>query len=360
MRYLRCTICSGRRGYARMVSDMGTEIYCTLGTTTDDRAVLEGMVEAGMKGARMNTAYATLDEYQRRLDMVRQVSDARIMMDLKGPQLRLYADEAVRFSAGDRVRIGYLSGNIRLSGDCLGDLLPDDQILFENGKMEGKVSRKGEEDVEVEMLCPDEGVLGSSMGVNIPGRYLSVNRLTEKDTEVLGFCVENRVEDVALSFVRDYEDVRNLYEVLKGTAEEKGSDYMPRIVAKIEDGFGVRNLYDIIRWSGDAGIDLGVMVARGDLAVEHPMEMLAFLQESIIGACRKEGVYCMTATGLLESMQYGMTPTRSEVCDVYNALRAGSDALLLSGETSNGVDPVNATQSLSYIINTYESRYQSL
>jgi pyruvate kinase len=329
------------------------KIICTLGTTTDDKRVLEEMVKAGMQCARMNTAYATIPEYQERLDLLREVADVDVMMDIKGPQVRLAADNAYPIEEGDIIYAGFKDEPIHFNKDFYQDVKIGDRLLIENGTIETKVRSKGNRRLALDIVEPGEGVIHKQMGVNVPGRYLHVQRLSKKDLQVANFAVENDVEYIALSFVRKYSDVANLQRAINILKNKHGKDNDIGIVAKIEDGYGITNLQDIIGKSRQAGINLSVMVARGDMYVELPRGQLPYAQEGIIQVCRENNVFVITGTGVLESLQYQQHPTRAEVNDVYNAMVQGSNALMLSGETSNSCDPANATRVLAGLIDGY-------
>lgn len=334
-----------------------TGIICTLGTTTDDRSVLEDMIASGMSCARMNTAYASIGDYQKRLDLLRSVAHIPVMMDLKGPEARLISDRPYPIDKGTYVDIGFRDETISFNKDFYKDLVLKDDIYLENGTIHLKVRCKRDRQVRLEVIDPGEGEIRSGMGVNVPGRYLDVERLSAKDYSVIDFAIQNHVEYLALSFVRDHQDILNLEQAIENIRDMYPGSIRPKMVAKIEDSYGIDNLDAIIKSAAEEGQELDVMAARGDLGVELPIEKLPFAQQQIIRTCKKHNTYVITATDLLGSMQYGYMPTRSEVCDVYNALNMGSDALMLSGETSNSRNPVGAVQMLHSIIEKYEKNF---
>ncbi len=333
------------------------KIIATLGTTTDSRKVLEQMVAEGMSCARMNTAYATIDEYQQRLDLLREVASIDVMMDIKGPQVRLSADQPYQIDPGDIVYVGFADEPLHFNKDFYSDVNAGDEVLLENGTIRTRITTKQDRRLSLRIDEAGEGMIRRQMGVNVPGRYLNVPKLSQKDCEVIDFSVRNSVEYIALSFVRDYSDIYNLQDTIRHYKAGHDSQHDVRIIAKIEDRNGIENLPDILKQSRKSGIPLSVMVARGDLYVELPKGVLPYAQEEMISLCSRNRIFVITATGILESLQYQREPTRAEVCDVYNALLQGSDALMLSGETSNSVDPVNAVRKLAGLIDDHMTNY---
>ncbi len=334
------------------------KIICTLGTTTDEKSILEGMVKAGMRCARMNTAYAKIEEYQARVELLRSVGDIPVMMDLKGPQVRLAASDAIPIEHDDIIIAGFKDEPVHFSKDFYKDVKVNDLVFIENGDIRTKVSNKRNNIISLKVIEPGPGMIHKQMGVNVPGKYLDVELLSKKDKEVIDFSIKNNIEYIALSFVRDHNDIKNLCLYIEEQKEVLGEheDYKPGIVAKIEDRYGITNLRDIIRYSNNNDINLSVMFGRGDYAVERPIVELPFAQEYLVNTCRKHGVLSIIGTGILESMQYGYQPTRAETGDVFNILRQGADAFMLSGETSNSYsDPVNTTQKLKSMVDLYYS-----
>ncbi len=335
-----------------------TKIICTLGTTTDDDAVLERMVNAGMTGIRLNTAYATIEDYSRRVVMAKKANkDLSVMLDIKGPQVRLGNFDAFTISKGREFLIGFPDANnnsnntIYFSKDFHKDLKKGDYVLIENGTIVTEVIEKYPSDVRLRIIEPGEGIIHKHMGVNVPGVYLHVPGLSEKDKEVISWGLEQKVEQIALSFVRDAEDLKNCYEYMK-QADPKRAE-KTEIVLKIEDRFGVENLDSILKYSKKNEIKTSVMVARGDLYVELGAEELPYAQEYIIKTSQKNKVPVMVGTGVLESMQHGKKPTRAEICDIYNILRSGVNYFMLSGETSFGDNPPLVVETLTRTAKRY-------
>jgi pyruvate kinase len=332
-------------------------IVCTLGKSTDDPVVLSRMRDAGMGLARINTAYATLDELRAR---VRLAHGARlpVMLDLKGPQLRVDCTTdrkdaegnvhtvPVRYpiARGEVICVGFGRGPVRFNHDFRDDLEIGDLITFDNGTIRTRVvdgEARGlaqpEDAVLLEVLEPGSGKMTPQMGANVPGKRLSVPHLSERDLGALQMGIEERVEQYALSFVRDAADL--------GALAEKVS---APLCVKIEEQSGIDHLEEIVA-AGAAS----VMIARGDLFVELPRARLPRIQEDLIRRCRGLRVPSIVATGLLLSMQTHPTPARSEVADVAAALAAGADSLMLSDETSNSQHPVEAVRVLAELYAEY-------
>lgn len=333
-------------------------IMCTLGTTTDNNNVLAEMIDSGMAAARINTAYATIPEYKQRIDVLRRIAKIPVVLDLKGSQIRLVTDVSdsgkrnkYSINAGEEFVVGFQDGALSFNHNLTGMLSAGDQILFENGTVQTIVADKKEKYVKLKVIEAGEGYLKHSMGVNIPGKMLSgIPKLSKKDLEIINFAFSENIEYIAISFVRDSEDVF----CVKSEFEKNVGVLAPKIIIKIEDPLGIKNLSSIINDARKKGIELSVMIARGDLFVETPKHKLAVLQKAMIDICKKFDVPVIVATGLLESMQFNRFPTRSEVCDVTNSVLDEPDWLMLSAETSNSRYPVEAVKMLQSIIKECE------
>ncbi|MBI2626098.1 MAG: hypothetical protein HYW69_00705 [Candidatus Nealsonbacteria bacterium] len=325
-------------------ANKGPKIICTLGTTTDDESVLRQMIEYGMAAARINTAYATIPEYKKRIEAVRRLAKIPIILDLKGSQIRLLTNNRYSIEPGEEFSVGFKAGDISFNYDFFEDISPGDIILFENGTIKTVVAEKKNRYLALRVIEAGEGRLRNHMGVNIPGKvFRNIPLLSEKDMEVIDFALKEKIEYLAISFVRKSEDVFNLADRLAG-----GNP--PRIIIKIEDPVGAKNLQQIIRESRNRSIELIVMIGRGDLFVEAPKHRLPFIQKEIIKICKELSTEVIVATGLLESMQFNPYPTRSEVCDTANAVFDGADWLMLSAETSNSSYPAEAVKMLKSVI----------
>ncbi len=338
-------------------------IMCTLGKTTDDIGVLAEMINSGMAAARINTAYATIPEYKQRIDVLRSlrgaISKIPVVLDLKGSQIRLVIEGSMpgkinKFSiaAEDEFPIGFQKGLIAFNYNLSSDIMPGDQVLFENGTIRTIVAEKKEKYAKLKVIEAGEGYIRHGMGVNVPGKlFRNIPRLSPKDFEVIDFAFLENVEYIAISFVRESEDVF----CVKRELEKKSKGIiLPKIIIKIEDPIGIKNLPTIINDARKEETELMVMIGRGDMFVESPKYMLGVFQKEIISVCKKNDTTVIVATGLLESMQFNRYPTRSEVCDVTNSVLDEPDWLMLSAETANSDYPVEAVKMLQSIINECE------
>ncbi|HXG33548.1 MAG TPA: pyruvate kinase [Bryobacteraceae bacterium] len=325
-----------------------TKIVATLGPASDTPEQIRLLIQAGADVFRLNASHGTLEEHRRRAAAVRQVASslgmhAGVLLDLQGPKIRLGEFEGglCRLETGARFTL--------TTEPVLGDaerasisypllpreVRPGDRILLADGAVELRVLSTGPDSVYTEVVSG--GLVGDRKGVNLPRVPLSLPSLTPKDLADLELARDPGVDIVALSFVRRPEDVRSLRDEL----EKRGLD-LP-VVAKIEKPEAWDNLEAILAEAH------GVMVARGDLGVEMELEKVPFIQKAIIERARARGRYVITATQMLESMVENPLPTRAEVSDVANAIYDGTDALMLSAETSVGKYPVEAVRMMARI-----------
>ncbi len=310
-----------------------TKIICTIGPASLQTEVLQKMLQAGMNGARINTAYGDFGQYKLIVDNVRETADIPIIVDIKGPEIRLRVERARTIRKGEVLEMGFNDEEIRFNHDFYDSISVGDEIYIDNGRFRTRVIER--EDRILRALAVNDGEIGDGKGVNIPNKQLSVPTLSKKDVEIIGFAKKNDVEYLALSFTRSAQDVDNLKSETLGF---KGA-----LIAKIENPDGVRNFEDILD-----GVEC-IMVARGDLGVEIEPERVPLVQKSIIKLCNQRGKTVVTATEMLESMIHRPTPTRAEVSDVANAILDGTDAMMLSGETSIGKYPVESVLFMSRI-----------
>jgi pyruvate kinase len=321
------------------------KIVCTLGPATDDEETVRALAEAGMSVVRLNASHGT-PESRRALIETAQAVDERIdeplatMVDIQGPEIRTAPlEEPIELSAGSEIR--FVEGDtatpetVGLSYPIHG-VEPGDPVLLDDGRIETTVVRVEGETVVARVV--DGGRLPGRKGVNVPGVDLGLDLPTEKDREDLALAVEVGTDFVAVSFVRDAEDVLRVGEIL----EDLGGD-VP-LIAKIERADAVENLGEIV------GAADCVMVARGDLGVECPMEDVPMIQKRIIRRCRQSGTAVITATEMLDSMVHARRPTRAEASDVANAVLDGTDAVMLSGETAVGDHPVRVVETMDSIV----------
>jgi len=331
-----------------------TKIIATLGPATESKEMLAQLITAGVDILRLNMAHATHQWVKDAMWFIREVSaevgrHVAVMMDVKGPEIRTgKVERPISLKAGDRVEF-HIEG-----ADPTGDLpsvsvnypgLPHDLevgnvVLVDSGLIRMRVFEKDDYRIRLDVLTPGE--LTSKRHINLPGVQVNLPALTQKDEEDLRAGVEAGIDFVALSFVRQAEDVRTLRRLL----DELGSK--ARIIAKIEDQAGVRNMVEIVRASD------GVMVARGDLGIEIDYHRLPLVQTELVNACKADGKPVIIATHLLESMISSPMPTRAEISDVSNAVREQADAVMLSGETTVGGYPLESVQVLKNIIQSIE------
>jgi len=326
------------------------KIVCTIGPASDSKEDLRELIAAGMNVVRMNASHGTPEDREQLIDRVREVSDAMnqpvgVMHDLPGPEVRTASqDGTVHLEDGSTIT--YVTGS-EMSNEVVGLSLsisgvqPGDRVLLDDGRIETTVEEIDGDTVHARV--DSGGELGSRKGANIPGVDLGLPTITAQDRRELEVAVEKSVDLVAASFVREGEDI---YEIGKHI-DDLGGD-IP-VIAKIERAGAVENLQSIIDEA------YGVMVARGDLGVECPLEDVPLIQKRIIRRCQEAGVPVITATEMLDSMIDERRPTRAEASDVANAVLDGTDAVMLSGETAIGSDPVNVVETMDRIVRDVEA-----
>ncbi len=320
-----------------------TKIICTIGPASLKRENLQRMYQAGMNGARINTAYGNLDQYRLIVDNVRETADIPIIVDIKGPEIRLLVERKKIVKKGDFLEIGFNNEEIRFNHKFYEDMSVADEVYIDNGKVRTRVVEKN--NGILRLLVMNDGEIGDGKGVNIPKKQLSIPTLSKKDLEIIEFAEEYDVDYLALSFTRSVQDVHTL--------EAKADRFEGTIIAKIENLEGVNNFEEILDKVECA------MIARGDLGVEIRPEKVPLVQKSLIKSCNQRGKTVVTATEMLESMMYRPTPTRAEVSDVANAILDGTDATMLSGETSIGNHPVESVLMMSLIAKETETAVRS-
>jgi pyruvate kinase len=300
------------------------------------------MYRAGMNGARINTAYGTLDQYRGIINNLRKVADIPIIIDVKGPEIRLKTKGNRTVKKGDVIELGK-NGKTSFNNDVYEDLNVGDNVLIDNGRLRTRVVKK--QKGVLKLLAITNGEIDDGKGVNIPNKKLAVPTLSSNDLEIVGLAKENDVEFIALSFTRSAQDVNNL--------KNRASGFKGAIIAKIENSEGVEKFDEILEAAD------GIMVARGDLGVEIEPEKVPLVQKSIIKKCNQRGKTVVTATEMLESMTYQPIPTRAEVSDVANAILDGTEVLMLSGETAVGQYPIESVLMMSKIANETEKAVES-
>jgi pyruvate kinase len=326
------------------------KIVCTLGPASESEETIAQLAEAGMSVARMNASHGTPEHRREMVDRIRAVDErtdrpVAAMLDLPGPEVRTAPlEESIMLEGGATIR--FVEGDdatpeeVGLSHD-ISPVAPGDRILLDDGRIETTVESVDGDVVHARV--ENGGELAGRKGVNVPGVDLDLPVITDQDQRELQVAADKEVDFVAASFVRDGEDVYRVNEAL----EDLGVD-IP-IIAKIERDVAVDNLDGII----DAAY--GVMVARGDLGVECPLEDVPMIQKRIIRRCHEAGVPVITATEMLDSMIHERRPTRAEASDVANAVLDGTDAVMLSGETAIGDHPTRVVETMDRIVRDVES-----
>ena len=328
------------------------KIICTLGPASDTPAVIEALIQAGMNVARLNFSHGTHEEHRRRVKLIRQASrklglPVAILQDVQGPKIRLgrFVGGSTEVKAGERVVV--TTRNVQGQGSLIPtpvrslprDVEPGHPILLDDGRVRLRVERVEGQDVTC--LVEQGGVLKDHKGLNLPGAHVSVPTVTRKDEEDLAFGQELGVDYVALSFVRTADDILRARKLVARNDTP--------LIAKIEKPQAVEHL-DAIARAAD-----GIMVARGDLGVELPLEKLPALQKQMVRVVNRLGGLSIVATEMLESMVSNSRPTRAEASDVANAIFDSADAVMLSGETAAGKFPVQAAATMSRIVEEIES-----
>ena len=332
-----------------------TKVVCTMGPNTNDRELLKKLIENGMDVARFNFSHGDHEEQKSRMDLLKELrqelnTNTAILLDTKGPEIRtgvLKGGKRIMLKAGEQFTLTTeeIEGDESKVSITYEGLVQDVDagrvILIDDGLIELKVVGKSEKEIFCEVI--NGGELGERKGVNVPNVAVRLPAITEKDKDDIRFGVEQGIDFIAASFVRNAECVLEIKAYLK----ELGAPYVP-IIAKVENAEGIKNIDEIIRAAD------GVMVARGDLGVEIPAEEVPYLQKMIIQKCNMNFKTVITATQMLHSMMRNPRPTRAEVTDVANAVYDGTDAVMLSGETAQGKYPLEALQMMVHIIQNTE------
>ncbi|MBS5114807.1 MAG: pyruvate kinase [Erysipelotrichaceae bacterium] len=332
-----------------------TKVICTVGPASSSEEVLTQMVKAGMNVMRLNFSHGDHAGHLEKINTLRKINESlntnvAILLDTKGPEIRTgdFENGIAELQKGqkvtivqedilgnsDRFSISYkqLYRDVAVGGNILID---DGQIALVVEKIEGK---------DIICTCLNEGIVKDKKGINVPGIKLGFDYLSQKDIDDIAFGCENKVDFIAASFVRRAQDVLDVKKVL---VENNQPDI--KVIAKIENQEGVDNMDEILE------VVDGIMVARGDLGVEIPADLVPVIQKKLIKKCNAMGKVVITATQMLESMQKNPRPTRAEVSDVANAIHDGTDAIMLSGESASGKYPVESVQMMAQIARTTEA-----
>lgn len=327
-----------------------TKIVCTIGPASESKEVLTQLIQSGMNCSRHNFSHGDHEEHRGRMNLVREVAKEQnkniaVMLDTKGPEIRtgnfdggkLELKEGTSFTihCGDVVLGDATKCSITYT-DLYKDVKAGDSILIDDGLVGLEVVNV--EGTNINCVVKNSGMVGNHKGVNVPGVSISLPAITEKDIADLKFGIEVGVDLVAASFIRKASDVLEIRRVLD---ENGGEDIL--IFSKIENQEGLDNIDEILAVSD------GMMVARGDMGVEIPIEQVPLAQKMMISKCNVAGKPVITATQMLDSMIRNPRPTRAEASDIANAIFDGTDCIMLSGETANGKYPVEAVKTMARI-----------
>ena len=333
-----------------------TKIVATLGPSTSKREVLKEMMEAGVDVFRINFSHADYKDVETRVQMIRELREelglyTAILADLQGPKLRVGVmsgevivapgDELV-FRTGEPFEGSAEEVYMNYKNFPM-DVNPGERILLDDGKLIFEILETNRKD-SVRAKVIQGGPLKSKKGVNLPNTDISLPALTEKDIEDAIFAISQKVDWIALSFVRHSQDLIDLQQLI-----EKHSEYKIPIIAKIEKPEAVKNIDKIVAYCD------GMMVARGDLGVEVPAQEVPLIQKKLVLRAKKARIPVIIATQMMESMITSLVPTRAEVNDVANSVMDGADAVMLSGETSVGNYPVQVIEKMTSILKSVES-----
>ena len=332
-----------------------TKIVATLGPATDTKEILTDLARTGVNVFRINFSHADYEDVKRKVRIIREINEENgfnvaILGDLQGPKLRVgVMEEGVELKDGDTFKF--------TTEKCIGtkekafmtykrfpkDVKVGEQILVDDGKLLFEVASTNKKD-EVIVNVIVGGPLKSKKGVNLPNTNISLPALTEKDMADAVFAIEQEVDWIALSFVRTPEDLRMLRDLIA-----QHSEYRIPVIAKIEKPEAVKNLDALIPYCD------GLMVARGDLGVEIPMQEVPLIQKKLVRRAKRARIPVIIATQMMETMIDNSVPTRAEVNDVANSIMDGADAVMLSGETSVGKHPIRVIQKMTEIIRSVEN-----
>lgn len=332
-----------------------TKIICTIGPACSNEETLTRMIEAGMNVARLNFSHGTHEEHREKIELIKKVrkkldTSIAIMLDTKGPEYRImtFKDGKAELVSGQTFILtseDIVGDNKRVSvsyKNTIKELSVGDRVLINNGLVILEVESITDTDANCRVISG--GVLSNRKSMSFPNKVLRQDYLSETDKQDILFGIQMDVDFIACSFVSSKDDLIKVRELLTAN---NGMDI--DIIAKIENRAGVDNIEEIIEYSD------GIMIARGDLGVEIPLEELPAIQKHLITTCHLQGKRVITATEMLESMIISSRPTRAEVSDVANAVYDGTSAIMLSGETAAGKYPVEAVEVMSRIAEQTES-----
>ena len=330
-----------------------TKIIATVGPATDSYEQVYALIQGGANGLRLNFSHGDHEEHGRRIEWIRRASEelhkpVAIIQDLQGPKIRLGALQNNRFDVrtDDVIQLTYGiehdgSANLPIQYDLSAKVKPGERVYMFDGKVRGEVVSVDEETKTVDVRIANDGYVMSKKGFNLPDTDFEGDVITEKDYRDIDFAIENDIDFIALSFVQSAEDI----EVLRGYLAASNREDI-HLIAKIETKAAIEEeiLEHIVE------VCDGVMVARGDLAVEVGPEIVPVVQRRIIGLCQRNAKISIVATQMMSSMVDNPEPTRAEVSDIATAVIFGADCVMLSDETANGSYPIEAVKSMKRVI----------
>jgi len=319
-----------------------TKILATIGPASSDKKTIARMHYAGMDSFRINTAYGSVPDYVKMLKTVWSVADIPAVVDIKGPEIRVRSPQKVLAKKGDMITVGMGRGDpISFNRNIISQLKVGDTIILDKGKARSRVEKKAKKKVVLKMLT--DCAFRDGLGVNMPGKKLSIPTLSPHDLSVIKMAKKEGADYIALSFTRDLADIKALNRRLRGS--DMG------VIAKIENRSGIDEINDIIAETE------GVMIARGDLGIEIPYQQIPLIQKDIINLCNRSGKISIVATEMLHSMVENPVPTRAETSDVANAIIDGADCVMLSAESAAGRYPVESVRAMTDISEAVESSH---
>ena len=336
-----------------------TKIIATIGPACADKKILTSMIKGGVNVCRLNFSHSDHKTHLEAINLIKEINQelkvhTAILADLQGPKIRIgKVEEAAELVSGSEFTISTYEvlGTSKLASinyeSFPKDVQEGEMVLFNDGDIQIQVTETNKKDT-VKTKVIHGGPLSSNKGVNLPNTSLSQPCLTEKDLRDLKFILTQPIEWIGLSFVRSAQDILELKNYITK------ANHNARVVAKIEKPEALENLESIIN------VTDALMIARGDLGVEIPMQKVPVIQKKIARSCLKKAKPVIVATQMLESMTENVTPTRAEVNDVANSVMDGADAVMLSGETSTGAFPIQAVETMSKIISNVEQEFSSI
>ena len=332
-----------------------TKIVCTIGPASESEEMIRALCLAGMNVARLNFSHGTHEEHLRRIETIRKVREElnlpiAILLDTKGPEFRIGTFENGKVTVEEGAHFTFTTELVRGNENQVSvsyrnlakELEAGDTILVNNALLSFKVLSTDGVRVETEVISGGE--MSDRKSMSFPGKHMKQTYLSEQDKSDILFGIQNDVDFIACSFVSVRQDLIDVRSLLK----ENGADDSIELIAKIENWSGYENIEEICKECD------GIMVARGDMGVEIPYEMLPSIQKDMITKCRMLGKRVITSTEMLESMIYNPRPTRAEASDVANAVYDGTSAVMLSGETAAGSYPVQAVEAMARIAEASE------